>query len=68
MSFGPCGASGTFTRLLDNLFRHVKWKQVIYLDDVIVISNSFEEHLLRVQNVFDIDITAREVSFWSKRR
>ncbi|KAK9730359.1 Integrase zinc binding domain [Popillia japonica] len=54
MSFGLCNAPATFQRLADNIFKDFKWKEVVvYLDDVIVMSKTFDDHIDRLQRVFD---------------
>jgi transposase InsO family protein len=53
MPFGLCNAPATFERMMDNLLRHLKWKMCLcYLDDIIVFSTDFEEHLSRLTAVF----------------
>ena len=50
MPFGLCNAPATFERMMDNLLRHLKWTMCLcYLDDVIVFSETFEEHIQRLQ-------------------
>jgi len=54
MPFGLCNAPATFQRLMDEVFRGILWKFVmVYLDDIIVYSESFEEHLEHLHIVFD---------------
>lgn len=54
MPFGLKGAPGTFQRLMDRFRRGLKDILVlIYLDDLIVLSNSFDEHLKDLNTVFD---------------
>ena len=54
LSFGLCSAPATFQHLADTVFRDLKWKEVlIYLDDVIIYSKTFEEHLIRLRHVFE---------------
>ena len=53
MPFGLCNGPGTFQRAMELVFRGLQWKSVlIYLDDVIVVSSSFEEHLQCLADVF----------------
>ncbi|GFY21742.1 retrovirus-related Pol polyprotein from transposon 17.6 [Trichonephila clavipes] len=49
MPFGLCNAPATFERMMDNLLRNFKWTMCLcYLDDIIVFSETFEDHLLRL--------------------
>lgn len=44
LSFGPGSAHATFRQLADNVFKDIKWKEVlIYLDDIVVFSR-FRRH------------------------
>ncbi|GFT87135.1 hypothetical protein TNCV_1938251 [Trichonephila clavipes] len=52
MPFGLCNAPATFERMMDNLLRHFKWNMCLcYLDDIIVFSETFEDHLIRLRLV-----------------
>ena len=54
MPFGLCNAPPTFQRLMQNCFGKLNLTYcLIYLDDVIVFSNTPEEHLRRMHVVFD---------------
>ncbi|UYV65518.1 hypothetical protein LAZ67_3004582 [Cordylochernes scorpioides] len=49
MPFGLCNAPATFGRIMDNLLRRLKWNICLcYLDDIIVLSKTMEEHILRL--------------------
>ncbi|GBN12921.1 Transposon Ty3-I Gag-Pol polyprotein [Araneus ventricosus] len=49
MPFGLCNAPATFERAMDNLLRHLKWQMCLcYLDDIVVFSQTFPEHLERL--------------------
>ena len=51
MSFGLCNASATFQRLMDRVYDQIAWKfVVVYLDDTIVYSKTFDEHLEHLQS------------------
>ena len=53
MPFGLRNAPATFQRIMDKLLKsHSRFTQA-YLDDVIVFSDTFEEHLQHVQTVMD---------------
>ncbi|UYV85062.1 K02A2.6-like, partial [Cordylochernes scorpioides] len=54
MPFGFCNAPATFERMIDNLLKGLKWTICLcYLDDIIVFSDGFEEHLRRLQLVLN---------------
>ena len=54
MPFGLSNASQTFSICMAKVFRGMTLKSVIsYLDDVLVYSASFEQHLTQLQEVFD---------------
>ena len=54
MPFGLCNAPPTFQRLMQNCLGELNFTYcLIYLDDVIVFSEMPEEHLQRMQVVFD---------------
>ncbi|GFX64772.1 retrovirus-related Pol polyprotein from transposon 297 [Trichonephila clavipes] len=70
MPFGLCNAPATFERMMDNLLRHFKWTMCLcYLDDIIVFSETFEDHLIRLRLVLKMSsgswssIKFKEVSF-----
>ena len=55
MSFGLAGAPSTFTKVLNILFSEVLGKFCqIYMDDLILYSSSFEEHLKYLEQVLKI--------------
>ena len=46
MPFGLCNAPATFQRLMNLVLAGVQWSEcLVYLDDIIVLGRSFEEHL-----------------------
>ncbi len=52
MPFGLTNAPASFQRALDMILTKYKWKQcLIYLDDVIVFSNSIEDHIQHVDDI-----------------
>ena len=79
MPFGLKTAPATFVRLMNDVFAKVLWRfVVIYFDDIIIFSNSFQEHLEHIKIVMqllrDADLQAKstkctfcvvEVSFLS---
>ena len=54
MPFGLTNATATFQRLMDKLFAGQEWDSVfVYLDDILIVSNSMEDHLRDVGLVLD---------------
>ena len=54
MPFGLTNAPVTFQRLMDKLFAGQEWDSVfVYLDDILIVSNSMEDHLRDVGLVLD---------------
>jgi hypothetical protein len=54
MPFGVCNGPATFQRLMDEVFRDMKFKCVcVYFDDVFIYSKTLAEHLIHLQMVFD---------------
>ena len=53
MPFGLCNAPATFQRLMDLVLCGLQWSEcLVYLDDVIVLGRTFQEHLDSLQSVF----------------
>ena len=54
MPFGLTNTPATFQRLMDKLFAGQEWDSVfVYLDDILIVSNSMEDHLRDVGLVLD---------------
>jgi hypothetical protein len=54
MTLGLCNAPSTYTRLMDLVLHGLTYKYcLVYLDDTIIYSRSFEEHLTHVGEVLD---------------
>ena len=52
LPFGLCNDPATFSRLMDNVLSGLSWKVCLYyLDDIIVLSKDWEEHLQRLRMV-----------------
>ena len=53
MPFGLCNAPGTFERLMETVLRGMQWERaVLYLDDIIIFSNTVQEHMSRLEEIF----------------
>lgn len=54
LPFGLCNAPSTFQRLMDQVLRGLQGKTcLVYLDDIIIYSESFDEHLNHLREVLD---------------
>ena len=52
--FSLCNAPATFSRLMDRVLSGLHWETCLfYLDDIIVFSSTWEEHLARLRQVFE---------------
>lgn len=55
MAFGLCHAPATFQRLMNYILRDVLGKKtLVYLDDVIIFSDTFEQHVKDFREVFEL--------------
>ena len=53
-SFGLCNAPAAFQRLMDLVLAGLQWTNcLVYLDDLLIIGKSFEEHSQNLQLVFE---------------
>jgi hypothetical protein len=60
MPFGLCNALATFERLMETVLRGLTYDSChVYLDDVIVIGRTFQEHLFNLRKVFQLFREAR---------
>jgi len=54
MPFGIAAAPATFQKLMNKVLGPLNWKEaVVYLDDILIFSNSLKEHYKRIENVFE---------------
>lgn len=54
MPFGLCNAPATFQCLVDCVLAELQWSScLVYIDDIIIIFRSFENHLHHLQQVLD---------------
>lgn len=54
MPFGLINAPATFQRIMNNILNGILGNECfVYLDDIIIFSNSFESHLPKLRNVFN---------------
>ena len=54
MPFGLNNAPATFQRLMENILKDLNYRIALcYLDDIIVFSKTFDDHLLHLRKVFD---------------
>ena len=53
MPFGLRNAPASFQRCMDSVLRHLLSSTCVYIDDVLVFSDSWDEHLVHVQQVLE---------------
>jgi len=54
LPFGLCNGPATFQRLMEQVLRGLQWKTlVLYLDDIVVFSETLEKHIARLAEVLD---------------
>src|SRR5436305_9779588 len=52
MPFGPCNAPATFQHVMNKVFHNLIGKGLyIYIDDIVIYSASFEEHMQLLHEV-----------------
>ena len=53
MPFGLCNTPASLQRLMDLVLSGLQWSQcLVYLDDIVVLGRSFEEHIRNLDSVF----------------
>ncbi len=53
MPFGLCNAPSTFERLMELVLAGLHWKTcLVYLDDILIYAQTYEEHTARLSEVF----------------
>ena len=54
MPFGLCNAPATFQRLMDSVLAGLQWSAcLVYIDDIIIMGKSFDDHMRNLQTVFE---------------
>ena len=54
MPFGLCNAPATFQRAMQSVLAGLEWRDCfVYIDDILVVSRTFEEHLRHLEQIFD---------------
>ena len=54
MSFGSCNAGAAFERLMEKELSYFLWKVCfVYLDGIIIMSKTFDEHIENLRQVFE---------------
>ena len=53
MPFGLSGAPATFQRLMDQVLRGTEAYAGVYLDNIIIYGDTWDQHLENIQNVFE---------------
>ena len=74
MPFGLCNAPATFERLMEHVLKGLNWKTcLVYLDDIIIMGKSFDDHLKNLEEVFQriasagLRLNPKKCSLWKKQ-
>jgi hypothetical protein len=74
MPFGLTGAVATFQNAMNSVLSGLTWKLcLVYLDDVLVFSKSFEEHCAHLKLIFDrfreanVSLKADKCNFFARK-
>ena len=51
MPFGLCGAPSTFQRMMDRLLRGAEEHAAAYIDDLVIYSQTWEEHICHLRDI-----------------
>lgn len=52
MPFGLCNSPATFERLMESVLAGLQWETcLVYIDDIIIFSDSIEPHIDRLSDV-----------------
>jgi transposase InsO family protein len=55
LPMGLMNAPPTFQRVMNNIIGHKRWDYVlVYLDDILIFSNSFDDHMVHLHEVFNV--------------
>ncbi|VDH93238.1 Hypothetical predicted protein [Mytilus galloprovincialis] len=75
MSFGLCNAPGTYSRVMNLVLRGLTWNVVLaFLDDILVMGKTFEDHLQNLRSVFErfreygLKLKPRKCDFFKKKK
>lgn len=67
MQQGDCNAGATYQQLMDHLFSaHIGVFMYVYLDDIIIFSNTIEEHVSHIRTI--LNILEREKFYLSPKK
>jgi hypothetical protein len=74
MPFGLCNAPATFERLMEYVLAGLQWEIcLVYLDDIIVFADTFEEHVARLGTVLTkvheagLKVSAKKCHFFQEK-
>ena len=74
MAFGLCNAPATYQRLMQDMFRDELFRVlIVYLDDILVYSKTVDEHIERLEMVFQklqqhgLRLELRKCAFFQKK-
>lgn len=74
MPFGLQNAPAIFQRVMNQVLSGLTWRYcLVYLDDILIFSESFDEHMMHLQAVFDrlraanLFLTAKKCTFFAKQ-